>query len=86
MKNRSIYQVDPWLVDLQDTIPHRRDVRYQLDRLNKEGQIEPVEVRMHATENLFPGRYTLDPDGWTYANAQVQAARELEWKTILVTY
>jgi hypothetical protein len=81
----NIYQVDPWLVDLGNYVPSGRDVRNQIDRLVNEGQIEPIEVRLYANGPAVR-KYTLDPDGWFYAGAQIAAARELRWPTILVTY
>jgi hypothetical protein len=81
---RSIHQVDPWDVRLDDQ-PTGRDVKVQLERLLAEGQIEPIEVVLFASTSPR-GKYTLDPGGWVYAGAQIAAARELKWPTVLVTY
>ena len=82
---KQIYQVDPWTVDTGNSIS-ARDIRQQAARLAAEGQIEPIEV-VPATTVPFSGiHYALRPDGWVYAGAQVAAARELKWLTILVTY
>lgn len=56
--------------------PHWRDVYAQAERLEQEGQIEPVLLRADGTP---------DPDSWAHADAQVMAARYLEWPTILIT-
>lgn len=76
-----IYQVSPWDVVIDER--HPRDVRFQRARLEAEGQIEPIEVLVQRTPKRH---YLVDPDAWVYAADQVAAARELEWKTILVTY
>lgn len=76
-----IYQVSPWEVVIEEQPP--RDVRAQRVRLLTEGQIEPLEVLVQRTPTRH---YILDHDGWCYAAAQVAAARELGWETILVTY
>ncbi len=83
----AIYQVSPWHVEVHDGLrgPSPRDVRTQRERLENEGQIEPLEVRpMQQDHARYP--YLLRSDGWFYAEAQVAAARELGWPTILVTY
>jgi len=48
-----------------------------------EGQIEPIEVVDLGEDGIF--RYRVAQDAWAYAEAQVIAAMELGWKTILVT-
>jgi hypothetical protein len=70
-----IHLVSPHCVRLDET-PHARDVAAQKRRLETEGQIEPVLVRRGMVPVL---------DNWFYAPAQVVAARELGWETILVT-
>jgi len=58
----------------------RRDVKYQIDRLLREGQIEPIP--------LLKGKLICDrlgPYGNIYAEAIVRAALELGWESILVT-
>lgn len=73
--NRQIYQVDPKKVTTGKVYPN--DVRQQKARLQEEGQIEPIET----TPDLV-----IRTDAWFYSGAQVQAAIELGWPTILVTY
>jgi hypothetical protein len=73
--SRSIYPVDPRAIKTPPQ--HPREIRQQRERLEAEGQIEPIEVNADLT---------LDPDGWVYAGAQIAAAIELEWPTVLVTY
>jgi hypothetical protein len=72
---RRIYQVDPKTVITGKVYPS--DVRRQKERLEHEGQIEPIEVDV----NLV-----IRTDAWFYSGAQVAAAIELGWNTILVTY
>jgi hypothetical protein len=85
--NMQIYQVDP-----QDVDPCRpatvREIKTQMIRLLDEGQIEPITVdhyadRLDGTPLL---RVRDKVDDWLYASAQLMAARELHWPTILVTY
>jgi hypothetical protein len=79
----SIYRVNPWDIDLSNEPQIGREVRTQINRLLAEGQIEPIEVIRNP---LAIRKLALAPDGWVYAAAQIQAARELQWPTILVTY
>jgi hypothetical protein len=72
---RQIYQVSPH--DVKIGKPFRRDVERQRERLEREGQIEPIEVMPDMT---------VPTSAWFYSEAQVQAARDLGWATILVTY
>lgn len=83
MDKREIYEVDPNLVEkLRDcTI---RDVEYQKRRLEQQGQIEPIPVIP-----TVDGTFLIDvddPDYWSHSVEQVEAAKLLEWPTILVTY
>lgn len=71
-----IFQVSPHEVVIKSQ-PSRRDVKRQTERLLQEGQIEPI---------LLHEDNTINAANWPYADAQVIAARELEWPTILVTY
>jgi hypothetical protein len=81
----SIQQVCPWTVQIGKQQP--ADVLLQRGRLQREGQIEPIAVvavtnchtRRCGCTVLIP-----DPDGWCYAEAQVAAARDLGWPTILI--
>lgn len=72
-----IYQVDPHTLRLHDT-PPPRDVARQKERLVAEGQIEPIVIN--------PRTLLADLDQWAYADAQIAAARELGWSSVLVTY
>lgn len=72
-----IYQVDPNKIRLRE-IPTERDIRKQKERLLKEGQIEPITVN---GPDLF-----IPHEAWLYSEAQVIAAIQLEWPTLLVTY
>ena len=84
-----IYQVDPAQVRRRRSKMgmhvSESSWRYQAQRLETEGQIEPIEV-VHDDDPdaLFP--YMIKHDAWVYAEAQVIAAIELNWPTILVTY
>ena len=69
-----IMQMEPWSVVLHNT-PSERDIRRQLERLEREGQIEPIKLLEDGSPDL---------DSWVYAEAQVAAARRLRWPTILV--
>jgi hypothetical protein len=73
----AIAHVSPWDVTVPGDTP-RGDVARQRARLEDEGQIEPIVVRRATGQP--------DPDEWPYAGAQVIAARELDWPTILVVY
>jgi hypothetical protein len=81
---REIYQVHPFEVRPLLRRHGKRDVQYQMERLEREGQIEPVCVKppvMH--------QYELDvdhPDYWYWSPELVEAAVRLGWETILVTY
>jgi len=81
-----IYHVDPSTVRMRSPykVVTERDWRHQAERLQAEGQIEPIEV-IDLGEK-WERRYKVAPDAWTYAEAQVIAAMELGWETILVTY
>lgn len=77
-----IYQIEPERVLLTAKAPER-DVRYQMGRLEREGQIEPIVVKR------IEGGYVLDtehPEFWIYSGVLVEAAVRLKWPTILVTY
>lgn len=81
-----IYQVDPSTVGRRSPTwtVSERDWRHQADRLESEGQIEPIEVVDQGEDSLI--RYRIAEDAWAYAEAQVIAAIELRWPTILVTH
>lgn len=76
MSTRQIYQISPWAVPVPADL-HAKSVRHQAERLQTEGQIEPIA--------LLPD-HTPDLDSWAHAREQIQAARDLGWATILVTY
>ena len=78
-----IYQVSPEKVQIHKN-PGERGVLYQMGRLEREGQIEPVVCKLDQN-----GQIVLDrdhPDYWTYSPELVVAAIALKWDTILVTY
>jgi hypothetical protein len=72
-----IYQVNPANINLHE-VPSARDVAHQKRRLLAEGQIEPITIS--------PVTMLANLDQCAYADAQVTAARELGWSTLLVTY
>lgn len=72
-----IYQVNPNEVAITD--PYPRDVARQKARLETEGMIEPLVATFEH------GMWRVDNSDWPYATAQVQAARELDWPTIILT-
>jgi hypothetical protein len=78
-----IYQVNPKDVEICRPVS-ARDIKHQMVRLSEEGQIEPIVVEELERDGQLKVRDLLDD--WIYASAQVIAARELEWETILVTY
>jgi hypothetical protein len=74
-----IYHVDPKSLTVTD-VPSRRDVEKQKHVLLTQGQIVPI---------LFNGRTMKPSTSWhgsPYAFAQIVAAQELEWSTIIITY
>jgi hypothetical protein len=71
-----IYTINPWAVPIPAGLP-ARDVKHQAERLESEGQIEPIALLHDGSPDL---------DSWAYANEQIQAARDLAWPSILVTY
>lgn len=75
--------------DIQVTYePSAREVRYQKERLVKEGQIMPTVVKV-ITEPGEPQMYQTDLDhdeAFHLADAQIRAAQDLGWKTVQVTY
>lgn len=77
-------QVDP--LRFRDLQTNARDVRHQVKRLEKEGQIEPVRalIKTNSTDTYLE----LDrnhSDFWHYSDALIGAAQELEWDSILVS-
>jgi hypothetical protein len=76
MGKRHIYLIDPKTVK-SPAIIYPGEVRRQRERLENEGQIEPIEVTPD---------FVITEDAWVYSGAQVAAAIELGWDTILVTY
>lgn len=57
----------------------KRNVEKQKERLETEGQIEPIQVKR------LGDKYIVQEEAWVYTEAQVQAAIELKWETILAT-
>jgi hypothetical protein len=76
-----IHHVNPNDIKFNGFIPNSsREVLYQKRRLESEGQIEPL-----LGEDQGDGTWTVDNIDWPYQYAQVLAARELEWETLLIT-
>lgn len=71
-----IVPISPWAVPIPANLS-AKSVNYQAARLESEGQIEPILLLDSGDPDL---------DSWAHANEQIQAARELGWPTILVTY
>jgi hypothetical protein len=78
-----IYQVSPEkIVKLREC--RKKDILYQMERLRHEGQIEPIVVI--PTED---GQFRMNEDHhefWHYSVELVEAAIELKWDEILITY
>jgi hypothetical protein len=72
-----------WLVDPKEIelleIPYLRDIDYQKERLQREGQIVPLEV------DIINGKVMVGTGYYSGGPALVVAARSLEWETVLVT-
>lgn len=78
-----IYHIHPYMVRPTRTCT-KRDVKYQVERLRREGQIEPIVVKPPKM-----GQYETDrehPDYWYHSPELVEAAIRLGWDIILVTY
>jgi hypothetical protein len=72
-----------------DWVVTKHDWRYQAERLENEGQIEPIEVVIETTTETKQATvrtFRVAPAAWVYAEAQIVAAMELGWPTLLVTY
>lgn len=81
-----IFHADPNRVTFKTEYPSERDIKYQMARLEAEGQIEPLEVIPAGSDDQQLGfDWIVYYDAWPYSPAQVVAARRLEWPTILVT-
>jgi hypothetical protein len=76
------------VVPIQQVIPSiqgtRRDIIQACHTLRKQGQIEPLQVRVyHPAIDGKPAAYiTFEQDVW--GNAFVDAARQLGWPTMLI--
>lgn len=78
-----IYHIHPYLVRPMRNCG-KRDVERQMERLTREGQIEPIVVKPPKM-----GQYEMNwdhPDYFYYSPEMVEAAIRLEWDEILVTY
>lgn len=73
-----IVYVDPNKVILEEHT-NRRDVGNQVKLLNKQGQIVPL-VAKETTNG-----WVVNDSDYPYATAQVEAAIELGWSTIILT-
>jgi hypothetical protein len=67
--------VDPKSIPICGFV-YPRDVKYQINRLQREGQIEPIKLNEDGTADL---------DDFVYNEAIITAAIALGWETILVT-
>jgi len=79
-----IYEVHPDEIKWRGSMmygPSRRNITKQMERLQAEGQIEPIQV----FQCVNHGALEVQEDAWAYAEAQVEAAKELNWPTLLVT-
>lgn len=74
--NNIIFLMDPLLAKIT-AMPSERDIKTQMERLEHEGQIEPIALKPDNSPDL---------DECPHADAQVMAAIRLDWPTILVTY
>ena len=63
---------------IPDTDPSKRDIRIMADVLNKQGQIEPLQVRTYSPEKFI----TCYQDA--HGSSIVRAAQLLGWKTLLI--
>jgi len=77
MTPKGIFHPSPWDVTVVD-MPSRRDIDHQKACLEEEGQIEPIVVDYNTKQVVL--------DEYPYADAQIIAARELGWPTILITF
>ena len=77
------------VVDIKKVIPHtdnasKREIWHMMDVLNKQGQIEPLQVKVYAP--AMPGYeesyITHERDAW--GNVIVLAAQRLNWPTLLI--
>ena len=81
--NKTIYvKKESMVVDRSKVIAHNdvplRDIRIMSSVLQRQGQIEPLQVREYC-----PGTYiTCEEDVW--GAAIVHAAKALEWPTLLI--
>lgn len=80
-----IYQVDPRLIRILDS-PGMRDITYQANRLETEGQIEPMVVRPVERPPFCYEINTEHDEHFHLDEAIAQAACWLGWPTVLVTY
>jgi hypothetical protein len=78
MSSPGAIPVDPMNVFVRKTVS-ARDIAEQVAHLRTRGQVEPIVL-----EN--DGSVCEDREARYYAAAQVMAARQLGWPTILVTY
>lgn len=65
------------------TSAHERDIKKQIEILNKQGQIVPLMAHK-ITDTTSSILYTINYDESPYGDALVMAARRLNWPTILV--
>ena len=73
------------VVDIKQVINHtdtasKREIRRMMDVLEKQGQIEPLQVKLY--EPSGPTYITHEDNTWGYVI--VMAARQLGWPTLLI--
>jgi hypothetical protein len=75
-----IHYVDPREVKFSgENFPYNRDVKSQMNLLERQGQIEPLLAKR------VDDVWEIDNSDYPYATAQVLAAQRLHWPTIIVT-
>jgi hypothetical protein len=84
LERGKIYEISPQKIHPRASQMHPPSVssiQKQTARLIAEGQIEPIQV----FQCVNHGKLEIQEDAWTYAEAQVEAAKALGWPTLLVT-
>jgi hypothetical protein len=61
-------------------MPHGRDVKSQMALLEKQGQVVPLVAKLHEA-----GIWIVDNSDYPWAVAQIMAARELGWSSVILT-
>lgn len=79
MGKGKIYYVNPHEVMVTSNYV-KRDVLYQKQLLQRQGQIVPLLCKKNASDD-----WVVSNKDYPYSGAQVRAARELGWETIIIT-